>query len=105
MEGIIEAILDMEQKAEAALSAVQKEKDRLPARIAAETAHVQQRIDREMNLAIQKMREESEAATAARIQTIQEDGARQLADVEADFNQRRDALRSQLLTRLTSWTT
>jgi len=101
MEGIIEALLDMEQKAESTLTAIQREKDKLPARIVAETEHVRQLIAQEMTVAIKKLHEASEKTTATRIQAIQEDSAKQLADVEASFVERREALRSQLFTRLT----
>ena len=105
MEGIIEAILNMEQKAETALAAVQREKDKLPARIEAETNHVRQVFAKKTDEAILKLKEESEAKVDVRIQEIEEASAKQLEAIETDFNDRREELRLHLFERLTTWTT
>jgi len=105
MEGIIEALLDIEQQAEAALTAIQREKDRLPARISAETDHVHKLIAQETAAAVKELQESYEKSITVRIQSIQDDNLRQLAAVELHFANHREALRSQLLKRLTRWTT
>ena len=104
MEGIIEALLDIEQKAEAALTAVKREKDKLPARIAAETDHVRNLIAQETAAAIRELQDESEKFTSARILSIQADSVKQLADLEFQFAKCREELRYQLFKRLTKWT-
>jgi len=104
MEGIIEALLDIEQKAETALTAIAREKDKLPARIAAETDHIRKLISQETTAAIRELHDASEKSTAARIQSIRDESAKQLTDLESRFAERRDQLHSQLFKRLTTWT-
>ena len=104
MEGIIEALLEIEQKAEAAITNLKREKDRLPARIASETDHIRRLISQETATAIMTLQAESERSTAARIQTIQDDSAKQLLELELSFAKCREALCSQLFIRLTKWT-
>jgi len=104
MEGIIEVLLEIEQKAESALAHVQREKDRLPARITTETEHIHKLIAQEMATAIHKLHEASEQSTAAHIHDIKRNSTRQLADLELQFSQRQETLRSRAFERLTKWT-
>ena len=102
---VINALLEMEQKAESSLATIQREKDKLPARIAAETSHVRQLISQEMTTAIKKMQEESSIATALRIQAIEEASSKQLADLQSEFDTHKESLRAELFQRLTKWNT
>jgi len=98
---IIEAILDIEQKAQAAVAAIQREKDKLPSRIAAETEHIRQKISQETSATIREIREEAQNAADAQVAYIQEKSAIQLAEFEASFN--KEVLREELFQRLTKW--
>jgi len=102
---IIDALLDMERDADYALTAIQREKDKLPARIAAETGHIRYRISQELAVSIQKLREEYAASTALRIQAIEEECDRRLTDIQSGFAAQQEALRINLFQRLTKWTT
>ena len=104
MEEIIEALLDIEQKAETALNAVKWEKEKLPARIKAETEHVRKLISQETAVVIGELRKESERSTAARIQAIHDDSAKQFTDLEYYFTTYRKELHSHFFRKLTQWT-
>lgn len=104
MENIIDALLDIERKAESAMSSIHREKTRLSARIAAETVHIKERVERETEAAIAALTEESQKSTEARILAIQEEGAKQLVDLEFDFERDRDAIRAGLMDKLQQWT-
>ena len=85
------------------MHSIRREKERLPARIEAETKHVREKISREAAVSLQRMREEIMQSTDARIKSIQEDGKDQMADFEARFAKGRDELKSELFLRLRQW--
>lgn len=101
---IIEALLDMESKAEAALASIQREKDKLPARIGAETGHIKGLIAQEGAAAIRKMEEEYEISTETTIKTIQEEITKELTEFKEHFVTNKDKLKGHLFKRLTTWT-
>ena len=103
MEGIIKAILDMEARAESAMAGIQREKDKLPARIEAVTEHVRGKISREMAEALKKLQEESEKSTVSHISVIQEESEHQLAALESEFANRKEEISKNLFQELTKW--
>ena len=103
MGGIIEALLDIEQQAETALNSSQREKERLPARIAAEKEHIRQVIAQETEATIRELHENFKKATSYRLNVIAESSARQLDELEAGFNSQKGELRRELFQKLTKW--
>jgi len=104
MDEIISALLDMEQQAETTLSSIKKERERLPARIDAETKHVRERIFQETAVSLKQLRDESENYTASQVKDIEEENARHLIKLESDFAKQGDNIRTGLFAKLTSWT-
>ena len=95
----------MEARAHEALVSIQRERDKLPARIAAETDHIRQVVAAETETAVQKLKKESEKSTFARIAAIRQKNNEQLTAFELDFAKNRQKLRAELFKRLTKWTT
>ena len=96
---IVEALLDIEQKAEATLTGLAKDMDKLPARIAAETGHVRKQILQEAEAAAGSLKVEIQKESDARISAIQEEGK------QVDFAQDIEIMRRELFKRITTWTT
>ena len=105
MKGIIEAILDMEQKAEDALLTLQREKDRLSFRVEAETSHAIRAISQQGAAAVHKLKEEAVDYAKVRVKAIQENSTKQLEDLEVNFAKYEKVFRAQLLKEITNWTT
>ena len=104
-EGIIEALLEMEQKAQKAEQNILRGKNNVPARIEAEVEYVRQKIFNEFEESKRQIQEESIKSTEMRIQQIQEESAKQLADLENDFAKNKNMLRAELFKKAITWTT
>jgi len=103
MEKIVDALLNIEQLAETNLSFIQREKERLPSRIEAETEHVRQRITQETSASLQQLKIDFEDRTAAQILIIEEENFRQMNTLEADFKLHKTTLTENLLEKLKTW--
>ena len=82
---LIDAILEMERNAASALDTIKRDRDKLPARIAVETAHIRQVVFREMELKLRELEEEIKISTLAKVAAIQENCEKQLSECEASF--------------------
>ena len=100
---IIEAILEIELRAENVHRSIAKDWDRLPARIEAETAQVRERINMETEAAIAKLQEETAQSTATQLAEIEEESSHQLAALTAAFTEKQDELHDKFFKELTSW--
>jgi len=103
MEKIIDTLLSIEQQAETSLSFIQREKERLPARIEAETGHVRQRIAQETIVSLQQLSDDFEKRTAAQILIIEEENARHITTLKADFEKQKKQICDNLLIKFTTW--
>ena len=94
---LIEAILEMEHNAQNALKSIQRDRDKLPARIDAEVNHIRQDVFREMEEAIREIEEKSQAFTSDRIAAIQKESANRLIATQNDYDENSKRLRAKLL--------
>ena len=102
---IVKALLDIEEKTQKDAQVISRSKDKLPARIEAEAEHVRQKISNETKESMKQLQEELEKSTEERIQEIMEESARQLVDLEIDFDKHKKVLRAKLFERAIKWTT
>lgn len=97
---IIEAILDMEEKARTAAESIERERDKLPARMRAEVEHIRDVVSRETEVEISELYEDHEESIKKRISDIWEEGAKRLVDLEFDFAKHRERLKNELWTQM-----
>jgi len=103
MEKIIDTLLNIEQQAETNLSFIQREKERLPARIEVETEYVRQRIAQETTASLQQLKQDFEKRTADQIAAIEEESVSQIDKLVANFQSNKAYMTENLLTKLKTW--
>lgn len=105
MRSLVNALLDIEERAEAVSGSIQRERDKLNGRIMAEVSHIKEQIARETDAELEIIREKIEHSTEARLLAIDEKCRQEEARLESFKSpKKQEEMRGYLFERLTAWT-
>jgi len=95
MDKLVEDLLGIEQAAKDSLEDLEEERAALPRRISEEIARRLVEIGRKADLAIQTLKQESEASTQAALSKIESQYQKKAAQLNALFDANREAWRKE----------